>query len=62
MTKHRHSPSVQSNPRPYRAPVATGRRENPRAHGGCEYTERCKCGAERRVNASAGQLERGKWS
>ena len=43
----------------YRGPVASP--ENPQAHGGVCFVDRCRCGATRKTNSNGGALERGPW-
>lgn len=55
---HRHRPKAQ-NIRPFTGPVCA--RQKPVAHGNVCIVDVCSCGAIRRTNSNAGQLERGPW-
>ena len=37
------------------------REQNPVAHGGVCTIDTCRCGAQRKTNHNAGQIERGSW-
>jgi hypothetical protein len=55
---HRHRP-IASRIAPYTGPVAWP--ETPVAHGNVCEVSTCRCGAERRTNHNAGQVEAGRW-
>lgn len=57
--RHQHRVVHVSAALPFDGSVS--RRENRVAHGNCSYLESCRCGANRRVNANAGQREVGPW-
>jgi hypothetical protein len=56
---HRHR-AQNSVGKPFTGPIA-GARENRAAHGSIQVHERCRCGAERLINANGIELERGPW-
>jgi len=58
MEKHTHKPKT-SKEVPFSHAVASP--ENARAHGGVCIVDTCRCGAVRRTNRNAGQIERGPW-
>lgn len=55
---HRHR-VIRAEIRPYGGPVATP--GNPTARGGVTETQRCECGAVRRVNVNGRAEEVGPW-
>lgn len=62
---HIHSPTTTSDARSYERPARgahkTQRGENPAAHGGVTFVDRCECGAQREVNSNNGRIENGAW-
>jgi hypothetical protein len=55
--KHKNTKELT---RPFAGPVS--KKQNPRAHGGVCYVDRClDCGAERRTNVNGNHAEQGKW-
>lgn len=61
--RHKHRVSRRTIAHAYTSPVAGGPfvRRNPKAHGSVSWGEICSCGAERKVNANQGHIERGAW-
>lgn len=62
-TSRRHSHAAETSTEgPYVGPVAVPAYQHPPAHGGICRTERCECGAVRRVLVNGRHLEIGGWS
>lgn len=60
MSKHQHRIAWTSDALPYFGPVNNSR-QNPAAHGGVRYVDRCRCGAERETLINGRHEEQGTW-
>lgn len=60
MKKHQHRIHTTSDALPFFGPV-NDEKQNPAAHGGCRFVDRCRCGAERETLSNGGHIERGAW-
>lgn len=57
---HKHKAST-SRTTAFLGPVGPAEDQDPCAHGGISYLQRCACGATRRVNVNGSHIEMGEW-